>query len=130
MKLTHGMVSGVLCILFLTGTASATENNTSLNTLYGGDMNTCLNDLNMLKTFSQSQYDSQSGALNGVIGRATHYLLMRNQLSTDMQGVMDNIWQSRLTAQCQGIHNALFDGLLRQAGGTGGAGVMTGRGAQ
>lgn len=128
MNFRRGIISGVFCMFFLSGVASAAENNTSLNALYGGDMNTCLNDLNILKTFSQTQYDSQSGALNGVIGRATHYLLMRNQLSADMQKVMDNIWQSRLTAQCQSIHNALFDGLLRQAGGAGGAGAMTGRG--
>lgn len=91
MKLVRGMVFGVFCF-FLTGITFAAEHNTSLNTLYGGNMNTCLNDLNILKTFSQSQYDNKSGALNPVIGRATHYLLMRNELSADMRGVMDNIW--------------------------------------
>lgn len=94
----------------------AADNNTSLNTLYGSDMSSCLNNLNMLKTFSQAEYARQSGGLNDDISRATHYLLVRGQLSGDMRSVMDNIYQSRLTSRCQSIHNALFDGLLNQAG--------------
>lgn len=42
----------------------AADNNTSMNTLYGSDMSSCLNNFNMLKTFSQAEYARQSGGLN------------------------------------------------------------------
>ena len=120
MKITDGILPGVFCILFMSGSAVAAQDNGALNKLYGSDMGTCLNNLNMLKTYSQTEYSRQTGALNADIGRATHYLMVRDQLSGDMRSVMDNIYQSRLTSRCQSIHNALFDSLLNQAGGPAG----------
>jgi hypothetical protein len=69
----------------------------------------------MLKTFSQVEYTRQADALNGNIGKAAHYLMVRDQLSGDMRSVMDNIYQSRLSSLCKSIHNFLFDGVLNQA---------------
>ncbi|KNC93268.1 hypothetical protein GM31_20150 [Trabulsiella odontotermitis] len=111
-------MAGAAGMLLLSGGAMAAgNNNEALNDLYGRNMDGCLNNLNMLKTINQTDADRQSAALNGVISGATHYLLMRGQLTQDMRSVMDNIWQSRLTGQCQSIHNALFEGLLNLADG-------------
>lgn len=97
--------------------ASPAPSASGLNTLYGQQLESCLSDQSMLKSFNQPQYNQQSAALNDQIARATHYLMLRDQLSGDMQPVMDKIYQARLTAQCQSVHNALFNILLTQADG-------------
>lgn len=122
MTIIRQCVAGLTGLVILSGAAMASGNNNTLDSLYGRSMDGCLNNLTMLKTFSQAESDRQSAALNGVISGATHYVLMRGRLGTDMQTVMDNIWQSRLTSQCQSIHNALFEALLNQAAGKTGGG--------
>ncbi|MBH3035803.1 hypothetical protein I5M86_00150 [Serratia marcescens] len=112
--------SALASVLFAQGaSATAVPAASGLEPLYGQRLDVCLSDLSMLQTFSQARYTQQAAALNAEVGRATHYLMLRDQLSQDMRPVMDKIYQARLTSQCQSVHNALFDVLLSQANNAG-----------
>jgi len=93
------------------------EASAPLNQLYGQSLDGCLNNLSMLKSFSQPRYNQLSSVLNSEISRVTRYLVVRDKLSSDMQPVMDKVYQARLVSHCQSIHNALFDAVLSQANG-------------
>ncbi len=50
----------------------AAQENGALNKLYGSDMESCLNNLNMLKRYCQTEYSRQSEAFNVDVGWHTH----------------------------------------------------------
>ncbi|MFW7226928.1 MULTISPECIES: hypothetical protein [unclassified Serratia (in: enterobacteria)] len=124
------IAGGVLaCVLGVSGAQAASAlvpAGTALNGLYGGGLESCLDDLTMLDAVNASRYTQLSTALDAEVARATHYLTLRDQLGGDIPPVMDKIYQARLAEQCQSIHNALFDGLLSQANGRGAAAVPRG----
>lgn len=80
MAIRHYGMAVLFGLILMNGTAMAAGDVTGLNQLAGSQMDRCLSDLNMLKTVNQSRYDEQSAGLNGVIGGATRYLVMRTNL--------------------------------------------------
>lgn len=83
--------------------------------VYGGMLNTCRNELSLLKPLNAARYQRQEKAFNGDLAAATQYLLMRPRLDAGMRSTMDRLYQANLSRICQQIHNELFSQLLNQS---------------
>lgn len=75
----------------------------------------CQTELVSLRAFDSIIYNQQKIALDSSIRKASQYSLMRTKLSTDMQQVMDSVYQAQLARQCQEIHAQLFQLMLKHA---------------
>ncbi|ECI4646633.1 hypothetical protein DQY68_20675 [Salmonella enterica subsp. salamae] len=83
--------------------------------VYGGMLNTCRNELSLLKPLDAARYQRQEKEFNGDLAAATQYLLMRPRLDAGMRSTMDRLYQANLSRICQQIHNELFSQLLNQS---------------
>lgn len=92
--------------------------NTDTNDFYQQkSFQSCLTDLNSLKSLDMGSYQRQKRVLDASMHSASQYLLMRPKLSVDMRSVMDSVYQAKISRNCLQIHNKLFSLLLTQADG-------------
>lgn len=104
-------------LLWLTGCAvqqkDLPEHRQSVSTYSG--LVICQSELAALQLYDVVSWQKQDTALNTLLDRSAKYLLTRPKLSTDMQSLLDSVYQAQLATRCQRIHVTLFDALMQQA---------------
>ncbi|EBS3707160.1 hypothetical protein EHB58_23995 [Salmonella enterica subsp. enterica serovar Hull] len=114
MKLYRRVMTVPCLLVLLAGTAQA-EPQAEVQTVYGGTLNQCRTELNLLKSLDMVLYQREEKVLNRDLASASQYLLMRNQLNAGMQVTLDRLHQANLMRTCQQIHNVLFNQLLKKS---------------
>lgn len=80
-------------------------------------LSACRSELKTLQGVDAGLYHRNQAQLDNSLSRASQYIVMRPGLSTDMQNVMDSVYQAQIARACQQIHADLFASLLKQADG-------------
>lgn len=87
----------------------------SAATLYGDGFGQCLQELALIAPLDARVHRVREAALNGEIGKATKYLLIRERLSEDVRGTLDRLHEANLNRECRQVHNVLFEQLLNSS---------------
>lgn len=77
-------------------------------------MYTCMKELNALQQVNASLYQARNVELNQIVAQAKLYMRVRNNVSIDIQQIMDAAYQFHISKACNRIRNDLTNALVER----------------
>ncbi|XIH76765.1 hypothetical protein C1N56_02500 [Pantoea sp. SGAir0175] len=78
-------------------------------------MTRCQKEIAVLAKYDKGQFLQQKQHFNALRDNSAKYLLLREQLSTDMRITLDSIYEAQLAKRCHTIHSLLFEAIMADA---------------
>ncbi|WP_431221794.1 hypothetical protein ACQ86O_15085 [Serratia sp. L9] len=77
-------------------------------------MYTCMKELNALQQVNAGLYQTRSVEMNHIVTQAKLYMRVRENVSVDIQQIMDAAYQFRISKTCNQIRNDLTNALVER----------------
>ncbi|WP_413676613.1 hypothetical protein [Pantoea dispersa] len=75
----------------------------------------CQSELQALQGYNATSFATHKKTFESAQEKAAQYLVVRPNLSLDVQTLMDSIHQTQMARQCQQIHADLFSAMISRA---------------